>query len=298
MSGAAPASPEVVAIEICTSALQNLVRHPLVNECRYKYAGGTKLPRSEEVYDILDVIRVVRGVWVAAAVVAATAACLVGLWAFPSAREVADLSGVEAIITVPTGSVGMSDVRKELLAIATASGEAGPSFAPAIEEIPSEAGPTYRSLRVRISSPVSRDEGQWLDEVVRRISVAVDQYDADINQQSAEIDRRRHLIEGLLDRLVTTTETQSAVTTAATASAFASLVSTLSDLEDDTRELAERGRGPLVVTKSEPPSVVVSNLQWLRFPIVAAIAGVLAVLLVGFTIDGIRLAEARRRQKT
>jgi uncharacterized membrane protein len=41
--------------------------------------------------------------------------------------------------------------------------------------------------------------------------------------------------------------------------------------------------------------LLTDNLRWVRFPVVAGTAGLLAVLFVAFTLDGIRIATASRR---
>lgn len=252
------------------------------------------MSRQEQVYDILDIIRVIRRAVLPVLLVPPVVAFIVGFLSFTGVRDAGFTERVHAVIRMPTSSIEVDEIEKSVLRAATTLGENEANFNINVEEIVAGFRTSYRTLRVTLESRSGVDGRILLESATQTVVAAVDAFDADLQRQLSDIDKRRAAIARYLAMFTDETRAYGGDGAIAEANAVASLVSAASIVEQDMRRLADLGRGPLqFVAPIEGPETL-SNLRWLRLPIVAWGAALLVVLFVAFTLDGVRLARANR----
>ncbi|WEK03795.1 MAG: hypothetical protein P0Y65_16605 [Candidatus Devosia phytovorans] len=252
------------------------------------------MSKHDQPYDILDIIRVIRGSWILLLFIPSVVAGTVGFWAFQNISDVEYTRRVQAVISVPELSIEAGTISRAVHSAAAASEIDNRAFVTLLEEIPAGIETPNRTVRIIVESRADVDSLKLLNATIQIIETAVDEFDRDIERQLSDIDARRMILTGYLAAFAEQTSASRPTTAAADATAISALINASSILEEDARSLAELGRGPLeLVTMAEEPEEI-SSSRWLRFPIVAWIGGLLAVLFVAFTLDGIRLTRARR----
>lgn len=252
---------------------------------------------TERTYDLLDILRVIKGVWRWALLVPVLAACVVGAWAYFGNQTAGLPLRAQTVLRFPAAAF-LTDAAERLARSITpkpSSNEA--AIVVATEELPSQFAPTYRTVRLIVDTAADIDGQALLETAVLRFEQVVQTFDTQNQLEALEIAAQRDLLTGYLTALDDQTSSDpSSDDTTAKANSAASLVSALTDLNAQMQQVRERGSGPVVVVSPIEGQSVGSGMRWLRFPIVAAVGGLLAVLFVAFTQDGIRLAAARRRR--
>lgn len=255
------------------------------------------MSQHDQVYDILDIIRVIHRAAVPVIFVPIIVSVLVGFWTFTSIRDVGFTERVYAVFRVPTSSIEVDEIERSVLVAATALGEDDTAFDAIVEELPIFSGTPYRAVRVVVESKSHVDGRAVLDSAAQMVAASVDAFDADLRRQLSVMDERRTVISGYLSKVTEFGPVSSGGAVLAEASTVASLVSAASVLDQDVRRLEQLGQGPLQFLTPIAGPESLSNLRWLRFPIVAWVAALLAVLFVAFTLDGVRLARANGLRK-
>lgn len=253
------------------------------------------MSETERTYDLLDILRVIKGVWRWALLVPVLGACVVGAWAHFGNQTAGLPLRAHTILTFPAAAFHADAAERLVRSITPKLSANEAAIVIATEELPSQFAPTYRTVRLIVDT-VDIDGQALLETAVLRFEQVVQTFDTQTQLETQEIAAQRDLLTGYLAALDDQTPSNANdVDTIAKANSAASLVSALTDLNAQMQQVRERGSGPVVVVGPIEDQPVGSSLRWLRFPIVAAVGGLLAVLFVAFTLDGIRLAAARRR---
>ena len=256
------------------------------------------MSRSEHPYDILDVIRVIKGVWILLIVVPVTFAGIIGAWAYTRAQETPDPHRFWAAVNVPSDLAQTLNVNSQIITAAEEKGLARSEFSSSIAEMASDRGLPYRTIQMSLQIYSSVDGRSVLENALLKLSENVEKYSTDIDLTVLSVIEKRRTLERYFNVLAASDNTtQDVATTAAVASGLASIVSASRELDADVARFATLGSGPLeIVTPVSGPDIL-PNTRWIRFPVAAGFTGLLAVLFVAFTLDGIRHSTARRMKK-
>jgi hypothetical protein len=238
--------------------------------------GKAKVTETERTYDLLDILRVIKGVWRWALAISLLAAIVAGAWAYFRSQDVSLPVRSEAVLRFPAEAFAAGEIEKELRPRGATRPGDGKTFEVSVTELTDQFSAPYRTVNVTFDTIRGVDGEGLLEAAIGRLADGVQSFDAStlgVDVQTGQVSDE----------------------TVARAAAAASIVSTLNDLEMQMQKLQTRGSGPLDIVEPVETYLLTDNLRWVRFPVVAGIAGLLAVLFVAFTLDGIRIATASRR---
>lgn len=218
-----------------------------------------------------------------------------GFWAYANLRDASPPNQAQAIVRFPASAFPVGMAERELRSAPELISEDQNSYVLSIEDIPGILQPTYRTLRLTLTS-AQLDTSALLQATVDQLARAVSAFDAESQTQVEEIARYRDTLAGYLNVFDSATPSTVDANTVAEASAVAALVDAMQTLETREEGLSLSGRGPLDILQPVLTINVTPSLRWIRFPIVGAIGGLVAVLFMAFTLDGLRIATARRQR--
>ncbi|MBN9332135.1 hypothetical protein [Devosia sp.] len=253
------------------------------------------MAETERTYDLLDILRVIKGIWLWVVLVPVLSAIVVGVWASMSSENASLPFRSQAIVRFPTDAFPSGEVER---LIQPSGSNVSEQFAQVVlvEEVPGRLAPDYKTLKLTLDSASAAEGDAALEALVHLLAEGVQSFDTQNQLMMRDIADKRELLTNYLAALdEAPSSPQSAEELIARANSAASLVSALGSLDAQLRQVQEVGGGPLVVVSPVDTQPYAAGLQWIRLPIVAAIGGLLAVLFVAFTQDGLRLAAARRR---
>ncbi|MBE7734522.1 hypothetical protein [Devosia faecipullorum] len=252
------------------------------------------MSETERSYDLLDILRVVKGVWCWLSFVPVMAALLVGIGTFVT-QAPSPANRTQATVRFPAAAF-TSDPAERLIRSVVDTPSGDNKFLVSGEDIPDLSAPVYRTLRIMVDAAPGTDGQKFAQTALVDFAEAVEEFDQQTALAAQQIAEQRDL---LMSYLADFDQSPPAGPSDAVARAnsAAALVSALASLDEQAQDLRQRGSGPLVVVSPPETPSGRSNLRWVRYPIVAAIGGLLAVLFVAFTQDGLRLAAERRRDR-
>lgn len=257
----------------------------------------SQLSETEPTYDLLDILRVIKGVWRWAVLVPVLSAGIVGIWANVISEDAGLPFRSQAIVRFPTAAFYAGEVER-LIQPRRPGSSAEPISGVLVDELPSSTAPSYRTIRLTLDSASIAAGEAALDSSIQQLAQGVRAFDVQNQLVTHDIEGKLGLLEGYLAAV---SDGPSAENNSdeiiAKANTAALLVSALENLNVQLQQVRKQGSGPLVLVSQAETLPYATGLRWVRLPIAAAIGGLLAVLFFAFTQDGIRHAIARRRSR-
>lgn len=258
----------------------------------------SRLSDFDESYDLLDVLRVVKNVWVFIVFIPMLVALALGSWGYISSHEESPHSRSRATIRIPAGAFQAGAAERilnetpELIAID------GESHTLSIIDIPSAFQPVYRTLQLTLVAAPGMDSRALLKEAIEWLQSAFLETRVQNEQEIGKLKGYRRVLAEYFDLFESNAFPESVdARTVSEASAALSLIDAIQELDGRIENLEELRQSSLELL--EPATLVRSepSLRWIRFPIFGAVGALIVVLFVAFTIDRLQIAAARRQRE-
>lgn len=254
----------------------------------------------DDEYGLLDVIAVLRRVWVILVVLPAIAAAALGYWAYKTDSGRENRLIVTSVISLPATDRPIIDFQQQLQVTAagfdTGDRAAADATLTAID-LPSSTGDGLNNVSLSISFKPGVDGSRLMQALLASIGNTVRErhYDPELLARIDLLETRQARLNALWEDLTKRPPASSDSTLSNEALTLSSLSIAVSLLGADlTVAKASATQALTILGQPGEPVPAEKSMRWTRLPIAAFIGTALFILFATFTIDSIRLAMRRR----